>query len=114
MDPAKTPISAAQLWMCADQFSDLIMIAEEKEHQFRRGDDKDKSQAILQPNPTFKDRFGQSADTNPRMDMRMAPGGQNPVDGITDFQALALGLGADTLQQFLSDSCPQRELRCLR
>ena len=89
------------------------MIAEKKEHQLRRGDDKDKSQAILQADPTFKDRFAQAADADTRMDMRMAPGCHYAVDGIADFQALAFGFGADVLQQLLSDSCPQRGLRCL-
>jgi len=74
------------------------MSAEKEKHQFRRGDDKDKSQAILQTNAAFEDRSRQAADADPGVDMRVAPGGQHPVDGIADFLALVFGLGADGLQ----------------
>ena len=90
------------------------MIAQETEDQFRRARDKHECQPIIQPDPAFKDRLGQTANTDPRMNVWISPGSHNPVHGFADLTTLPLRFGPNRLEQFVSDPCPQRGLRCLR
>ena len=80
------------------------MIANEKEHQFRRGGYKDKGQPLFKPHPAFKDVFRQSANADARVQVRAASAAfiASPVTLRVGFSLLT-----KLVQEIICDSCPQ-------
>ena len=49
------------------------MVAEEEENEFRGGCDEDEGEPVIQADPAFEDRLGESANSYPAMEVRMTP-----------------------------------------